>query len=265
MDAGQVKSSQTNQGKPRYRFSRISPRHRQEWKNSCVDDELISLNVISLIGFMIYEYLFYGLGLKERRNDGRLRSYWLKRFAPLESGGWFVSGLDPHNNWLPMLWGRFKPNNPRICGKKKKHIKYESPPRVANRLLYFDVGSDIWDKVAHRHNIKRYNSPLALRLIDRLLVLCFWEWVKQHPEIPIIITEGEKKAACLLSMGFVAIAAPGIWGARVGSKHNEKIHPDLLPMAQAGRKFIILFDHEEKPKTRYQVYQATLRTGEAIE
>jgi len=214
---------------------------------------------------MIYEYLFYGLGKKERRNDGRVRDKWLKSYAPLEKGAWFVSGLDPLNNWQPMLWGRFKANNPRICGKSKKPIKYESPPRVDNRLLYFDVGSHIWDKVAHRHKIKRYNSPLALRLIDRLLVLCFWEWVKQHPEIPIIITEGEKKAACLLSMGFVAIAAPGIWGARVGSKHNEKIHPDLLPMAQAGRKFIILFDHEEKPKTRYQVYQATLRTGEAIE
>ncbi|MCC5616110.1 DUF3854 domain-containing protein [Nostoc sp. CHAB 5836] len=30
----------------------------------------------------------------------------------------------------------------------------------------------------------------------------------------------------------------------------------LVPMAEAGRKFIILFDHETKPKTRWSVFQA---------
>lgn len=36
-------------------------------------------------------------------------------------------------------------------------------------------------------------------------------------------------------------------------------------MCQKGRKFIILFDYESKQNTRWSVYQATLRTGEAIE
>ncbi|MDJ0648096.1 MAG: DUF3854 domain-containing protein, partial [Xenococcaceae cyanobacterium MO_188.B19] len=265
MDTEQAKSSQTHQAKPKYRFSRISTRHRQEWKNSCVDDNLITLNVISLSGFTTYDYLLYGLSDRERRNDGRLRERWLNRYEHLSDGGWWVSGLDPHNNWQPMLWGRFKSDNPRVCRKKHKSIKYESPPKVANRVTYFDVPSHIWDQVAKRHNIKRPDSTLALRLVDKLLPVHFWEWVQQHPEIPIILTEGEKKAACLLGLGFIAIALPGIWGARVGSKHNEKLHPDLLPMAQAGRKFTILFDYETKSKTRYAVYQATLRTGEAIE
>ena len=240
--------------------------HWHEWvKLSAVDPLLIFLNVVSLIGFTTYDYLLYGLDHRDRRNDGRLSDKWLNRYSHLESGGWWVSGLDPLNNWQPMTWGRFKPDFPRISGTKNKPIKYESPPKVANRLTYFDVPSHLWDKVAQRHNIKRYHSPLALRLIDRLLPLLFWEWLQKHPEIPIIVTEGEKKAACLLSLGFAAIALPGIWGGRVGSKHQEKLHPDLLPMAQAGRKFIILFDYETKPKTRYHVYQATLRTGEAIE
>ncbi len=240
--------------------------HWHEWvKLSAVDPLLIFLNVVSLIGFTTYEYLLYGLPNSERRNDGRLGDRWLNRYAHLESGGWWVSGLDPLNNWQPMLWGRFKPDFPRISGKKNKLIRYESPPKVANRVTYFNVPSHIWDKVAKRYNIKRYHSPLALRLTARTNPLCFWEWLQQHPEIPIIFTEGEKKAACLLSMGFVAIALPGIWNGRVGSQHAEKLHPDLLPMAQASRKFIILFDYETKPKTRYAVYQATLRTGEAIE
>ena len=62
-----------------------------------------------------------------------------------------------------------------------------------------------------------------------------------HPEIPIILTEGEKKAACLLSLGFVAIALPGIWMGRVkdSEKNMDYLHPDLMPMVSKGRKFII--------------------------
>jgi hypothetical protein len=245
--------------------SSIQPHHLNEWIESSVDEQLTTLNLISLSGFTTYDYLLYGLPLEERRNDGRLRDTWLNRYAPLENGGWWVSGLDPLNNWREMQWGRFKPDNPRIIGSKCKPIKYESPPKVANRVTYFNVPERIWDKVAKRYGIKRYHSPLALRLTARKNPLCFWEWVQKHPQISIILTEGEKKAACLLSMGFVAIALPGIWNGRVGKTEHEKLHPDLLPMAQKGRKFTILFDYETKPKTRYAIYQATLRTGQTIE
>ncbi|MGB5634768.1 MAG: plasmid replication protein, CyRepA1 family [Waterburya sp.] len=245
--------------------SPIAPHHVTEWLESSVDEQLITLNLISLSGLTTYEYLLYGLPDSERRNDGRLRDKWLNRYASLEDGVWWVSGLDPLNNWSKMVWGRCKPDNPRIIGSKSKPIKYESPPKVGNRVTYFDVPQHIWDKVAQRYGVKRYLSPLAQRLTARTKPLCFWEWVQQHPEIPIIYTEGEKKAACLLSMGFVAIALPGIWNGRVGKKERERLHPDLLPMAQKGRKFTILFDYETKPKTRYAIYQATLRTGQAIE
>ena len=164
-----------------------------------------------------------------------------------------------------MEWGRFKPTYPRI-DEKGRFVKYESPPKTANRVTYFDVPDCIWDKVAKRYGIKRYNSPLALRLRDLLRPLNFWEWVLAHPEIPIILCEGEKKAAALLSLGFVAIALPGIWNGRVGKKDfDERLHPDLMPLAQLGRKFLILFDHETKTKTRWAVFQATIRTGKAVE
>ncbi|MBD2518426.1 DUF3854 domain-containing protein, partial [Nostoc sp. FACHB-973] len=180
--------------------------------------------------------------------------------------GIWIQSLDPLNNWLPMEWGRIKPNFPRIDWEKGKPVKYESPPKTPNRVTYFDVPNPIWDKVAKRYLIKRYHSLLALRLLDQLNPLIFWEWVKQHPEIPIILCEGEKKAACLLSLGFVAIALPGIWNGRVGKQDfDERLHPDLVPLAQPGRKFIILFDYETKAKTRWSVFQATVRTIRAIE
>ncbi|TBR56525.1 bifunctional DNA primase/helicase [Westiellopsis prolifica IICB1] len=258
-------SQQFNNSLQQQQPSYIEAKHWNEWLASAVDPTLTALNVRSLTGNEAYEYLLYALPQTARRNDGRLRDKYLRQYAHVSSGGWWVSGLDPLNNWRPMEWGRFKPDNPRIDWEKGKFVKYESPPKTPNRVTYFNVPDCIWDKVAKRYNIKRYHSPLALRLCDRLDPLKFWQWVQQHPEIPVIPCEGEKKAASLLTLGFVAIALPGIWNGRIGKKDfDERLHPDLMPLAQPGRKFITLFDYETQPKTRWSVYQAIVRTGKTI-
>ncbi|MBW4567238.1 MAG: DUF3854 domain-containing protein [Tolypothrix carrinoi HA7290-LM1] len=233
---------------------------------SAIHHALIERNFVHIESAIVYSYLFISESIP-RKNAGRVTDSFLKQYQHAELGGLWISGLDPQNNWQPMEWGRFKPTNPRINAEKGKLVKYESPPKTPNRVTYFDIPDCIWDLVQKRYNIKCYNSPLLSRLTDRLHpLLIFWEWVIRHPEIPIILCEGEKKAACLLSLGFAAIALPGIWNGRVGKKDfDERLHPDLLPLAQKGRKFIILFDHETNPKTRWSVFQATLRTGKAIE
>jgi hypothetical protein len=232
---------------------------------SAIHPAIIERNFIHISGEAVYSYLFISDSIP-RKNAGRVTDGFLKQYQHAELGGLWISGLDPLNNWQPMEWGRFKPTNPRINWEKGKLVKYESPPKTPNRVTYFDIPDCIWDLVARRYNIKRYHSPLALRLQDKLNPRLFWEWVLRHSEIPIILCEGEKKAACLLSLGFVAIALPGIWNGRVGKKDfDERLHPDLMPLARHGRKFIILFDYETKLKTRWSVFQATLRTGKAIE
>ena len=243
----------------------LTPNEYQELAiDSAIHPALIAANFKHIAGATVYDYLFISKDLP-RTNPGRITSSYLKRYAHAEHGGLWISGLDPYNNWKPMEWGRFKPTHPRI-DSKGRFIKYESPPKTPNRVTYFGIPDCIWDLVARRYNIKRYNSPLALRLRDRLHLLNFWEWVLAHPEIPIILCEGEKKAAALLSLGFVAIAIPGIWNGRVGKKDfDERLHPDLMPLAQPERKFQILFDHETKPKTRWAVFQATIRTCQALE
>ena len=293
----------------------IQPHHLTEWRESSVDDQLTAFNLLSLKGTQAQNHLFSFLPNSERRNDGRVRDKWLRRYAHTEAGGYWISGLDPHNNWQKWDYGRFKPDRPRI-DEKGKPIKYESPPKSESHPTYFDVPNHIWDKVAKRYRIKRYRSPLSLRLADKLPPAkrsfgysltsigqkrslsdclrsgvkpaaflppnlqsdsqpnpeptdnyCFWSWVASHPEIPILLTEGEKKAACLLSLGFVAIALPGIWMGRVKNQATgiDYLHPDLMPMVSSGRKFIILFDNDEKPSTRHAVHLATVMTGRVIE
>ncbi len=232
---------------------------------SAIHPALIESSFFHIEGETIYDYLFISNKIP-RKNAGRVTDAYIRQYQHLLLGGIWIQSLDPFNNWQPMEWGRIKPNFPRIDWEKGKPVKYESPPKTPNRVTYFDIRNCIWDKVAKRYLIKRYHSVLALRLLDKLNPLIFWEWVKQHPEIPIILCEGEKKAACLLSLGFVAIALPGIWNGRVGKQDfDERLHPDLVPMALSGRKFIILFDYETKAKTRWSVFQATVRTAKAIE
>ena len=57
------------------------------------------------------------------------------------------------------------------------------------------------------------------------------------------------------------------WGGRNSKEIDpkQKLHDDLLPLAQSGRTFIILFDYDQKQSTREAVYKATLATGKAIE
>jgi hypothetical protein len=301
---------------------------------SAIHPALIKHNFFHIEGESVYDYLFISDKIP-RKNAGRVTDAYIKMYQHLLLGGTWIQSLDPFKNWQPMEWGRIKPNFPRFDWQTGKPVKYESPPKTANRVTYFDVTNCILNLVARRYNVpdiqrvlfakrgkklrvgSRKNGIRNAALLPWLLqlgqttailtqiaqlsyrvALCrkgilnplifwlgvgqhkelnidsqqknlqitFWEWVKQHPEIPIILCEGEKKAACLLSLGFVAIALPGIWNGRVGKQDfDERLHPDLVPMAQAGRKFIILFDHETKAKTRWSVFQATVRTAKAIE
>ncbi|MGL5831664.1 MAG: plasmid replication protein, CyRepA1 family [Waterburya sp.] len=264
MDTEQTKSSHRSHPLLNQEFSQFSPTHLTEWQDSSVDEKLTTLNITSLSGLTTYDYLLYALPDQDRRNDGRLRDKLLQRYQHLEHGGWYIAGLDPESNWIDvMAWGRFKPDAPRT-GSNGKLVKYESPPKTPNRVTYFRVPIHLWSQVAARYGIKLYHSPQDLRLSASSQPINFWSWVKDHPEIPIVLTEGEKKAGSLLSQGYATISRPGIWGGRAKSEAKE-LHPDLLPLAQKGRTFIILFDYDQKQSTREAVYKAILATGKAIE
>lgn len=96
----------------------------------------------------------------------------------------------------------------------------------------------------------------------------FWEWVINHPEIPIVITEGVKKAACLLTASYVALALPGIFnGYRQPSSEmgqptlNASLIPHLAPFTTKGRTFYFAFDSDQKPTTVANVRTAISQTG----
>jgi hypothetical protein len=96
----------------------------------------------------------------------------------------------------------------------------------------------------------------------------FWDWVKSHPEILIILTEGGKKSLALLSRGYVAIALGGVnsgYSAAIPGVCPARLIPDLLQFCCKGRRFVFAFDQDDAPHTRFRVQHALNKTAKLLE
>ena len=233
--------------------------YRREWiEGSAVSSDIVDLNVQWLEGESPYEYLFYSPSIK-RLNTGRLPAWILKRYRHIETGGWWANGVDPETG-NELLWGCFKPSLPRIDTIKGKHLKYEHPLKVPSELFALRIPLQIWEMVGHR-----YSVPVSPFDIDKTRDdNGFWKWVIDHPEVPIILTEGVKKAAALLSLGFVAIGVPGIWGAYRKNDGDPCLLPQLECFTRKERDFYFAFDQDEKRKTRRANRKAIWSTAKLL-
>ncbi|WP_414541730.1 plasmid replication protein, CyRepA1 family [Nostoc sp. CCY0012] len=238
-------------------------KHLQEWLNSGIDQEIFALNAKSLSGTVPYEFLIYSPNIS-RRNDGRLRDGDLKRYSHLEYGGWWCSGIDPLNDYKLMIWGCFKPNQPRRDQKKiHKFLKYEHPPKEQTRAFFLQITKQHWAKISDRCSI-----PITKE--DLQHPGGFWHWVWLH-NVPVTIVEGVKKAAALLSAGYAAIALPGV-NAGYRTPQDEYsitigkpfLIPDLKHFATADRQMNICFDQDSKPETVQRVKTAINRMGRLL-
>ena len=240
----------------------LHPQHLEELvKSSGIDLHLVQLNFRSLQGVTAYEYLLIS-ELLPRTNTGMVKSGWLQRYAHITEGGWWCSGLDPLNNWQMMEWGCFKPNQPRQ-NHNGKSIKYEHPPSTPTRVFCLRVTLQVWQQVAGRYNLV---MPDNITITADGEVRGFWQWVVQQ-NIPLILCEGVKKAATLLTQGYAAIAIPGITsGYRVvkdefGKVTRRQLIPDLAAFAITKRSFYICFDFETQPKKIAAVNNAISQLG----
>ncbi|MBD1890487.1 plasmid replication protein, CyRepA1 family [Coleofasciculus sp. FACHB-SPT9] len=241
----------------------IHPLHLEEWRSSGVDDAIIKLNVRSLSGYVPHERLLYSDKL-ERLNTGRVASWMLYRYAHTEKGGWWCSGLDPLDDWQAMLWGAFKPDQPRRDDDGKLQ-KYEHPPKTETRVFYLRVSLSVWEAIATRYGVP---MPEEVSVTEDVEAAGFWAWLLIN-KIPLGITEGVKKAAALLSAGFAAIALPGItsgyrqpkdeFGTPVGTR---QLIPELAIFQNHPVYFA--FDHDVKRKTVRAVGNAIHQTGSLL-
>ncbi|MEO0854814.1 MAG: DUF3854 domain-containing protein, partial [Cyanobacteria bacterium J06648_11] len=230
----------------------LDPHHCVElYRDSAIAADLIALNFRSVRGEETYRRVCYSEQLSRTR-DGALSDRVRQRYVHLTKGGWWCSGLDPLDTWKPMQWGCFKPDRPRLSPEKGKPIKYEHPVKTPTRVFVLDVPERIWEKVARSYGLTMPRDRQA----------GFWAWVQQE-RVPIVLVEGAKKAASLLSAGYAAIALPGIWNGRrkaTGGK-PERLIPELQAFVSGGREILFCFDRDEKRTTRKNVQDSIWKTG----
>jgi len=195
-----------------------------------------------------------------------VRTQWQTR-KPHDFG--ILTGLKNEDD---SFW-QFKPENP-LTDSKGKAQKYQTATGNGSRAFLPRVPLAIRRKIAKRYDINdpgfapnRHHRGRGIKMGS------FWHWLQNHPEIPIVLTEGGKKALCLLSLGYVAIA---LYGARGGVLENDiiggekvrKLKPELIPdlkrFAVPGRKITIALDQDDKPKTRADVSAALVRLGSVL-
>jgi hypothetical protein len=235
-----------------------STEYQELHQGSGIHPDLIALNFFHFEGNTALDRLFIAEKLK-RTNSGTISYSILKRYRHVEEGGWWVSGVDVLNQYSDDLWGQFKPTKPRLSADKGKIIKYEGPPKHPTGIIALKVSRLLWQAIANRNNLK---------LRDRSLELSFWAWVVNNSEVPLIITEGAKKAAALISLGYAAIALPGVFNGyrqpkdEFGRKTGlAKLIPQLQVFATPGRTVYFAFDRDTKASTVNNVNTAIAKTG----
>lgn len=226
----------------------LAPDHEKEWLLSGVDPEIVHRNVKTL-----EDTEFDPFTREANYPIAELLNWKVTRFgnqARESVRGWWVSGVDPLNHWQRMDWGRFKPDTP-IVDQKNKPAKYLSPSlgKGSSRLILLDVPMRIWMQVSKRFEIAINGATN------------FWEWVWRN-NLPIVLTEGEKKAGCLLSLGYPAIALPGIFSGY--RRETRQLIAELGQFATAQRSVHICFDYETKPRTLQNIFLATSRLGQLL-
>jgi hypothetical protein len=223
------------------------PHHLAEWiEGSAVNPELAAANLVSLSGAAVIEALTGDRLARLRGHAGQYVTGAVVRASrALESvadgGGWWCSGLDPLADWrTEQGWGTFKPERPRRDPVKEKPLKYENPQGIGTRLIWLKVPAVVAQSVADRFGLALPPDVAADSNGD---AGAFWRWWAAERRLPLLVVEGAKKAAALLTAGLPAVAAPGIYNPSAGGV----LHPDLAAVPLAGRPCWVLFDHSDKP------------------
>jgi hypothetical protein len=126
--------------------------------------------------------------------------------------------------------------------KNKRGYVYRAPLKIGNRAFLPVIPRDIRRAINKRYGVKVPTGG------------SFWEWLKDHPEIPIFITEGAGKGLSGLSHGFVTIALYGC--SCLGS-------PDLLPYLKDRHVYIAL-DSDTKPSAVLAVKKAIVKHHKSL-
>lgn len=144
--------------------------------------------------------------------------------------------------------------------------------RASYRIQYFDIdrrpikysrvrflqakGKKRFSTVRGTH---RYSQPANSAPHIYLPPYFSWRKVAADTSIPIVITEGEKKAAAACKAGIVTLALGGVW-AFMSKKRDWQMLPELQALNWKGRDVEICYDNDVMQKAEVRIALSALAT-----
>lgn len=198
---------------------------KADLRKSAIDDETIELNFEPIEAEDTFESVY---PTAHQLNNGTMPRYWARKFHLVEDFiGWWCNGRIRHLEGSPYRDENGKPIRYLSAMGRTTPITFIKPSRHAVR------------KVEARFNLKKPPN------------VSFWDWVRDE-NLPIIIAEGEKKAASLICAGLPAVSLPGIFtGFRAirddwGYVVERLLREELAPFDTVGRQVSIMFDYRSE-------------------
>ena len=114
------------------------------------------------------------------------------------------------------------------------------------RLRYLDKGTDI-AAMATEKGDQRYAQPPRTGVCAYFPKLIDWQSIADDPSIPIIITEGELKAAAGCAKEWAVIGLGGVWNFK-SSSQGYFFLPELEKVSWFRRQVYILYDSDFRTK-----------------
>lgn len=241
-------------------MTNFNEKQLQELAASEIASDIAELNIWAMVGEPALQAMFYALGNDDRKNTGQVQAKLLRSYDHIyKDGGLAFFGIDPVTGERTECIS-FKSNRPLSPDRK-----YENPPKAKPLALYPAVTYRVWQMVSDRFQVQLPQGFTFANPNDP--ALGFWAWVIEN-EIPIIITEGAKKALSAISQGFPCVAVTGIWNgvsAHRGSDGNTEYY-DLIPSLKIlkDKKILIAFDRDEKARTIAHVMKARAALASAL-
>lgn len=136
-------------------------------------------------------------------------------------------------------------------------------PRASYKIPYFDVnGKEIsYSRVRFletgkskpfskgtREGSFRYSQPFNSSPHIYFPPYLDWKKIAKNPEFPVLITEGEKKAALACKMGLACFALGGVYGYKA-SKRLQDLIPEFAAFEWKGRTADICYDADVMMKS----------------
>lgn len=212
-------------------------------------------------GLLLYDFLFRDTDPTTNTSSGSAQAK--RNYSRCEGvSGWIANG-------------RFRQlaGPPIAFDAKGRPQRYFQPKGKPLEVFCPRVTIGVWRSIATKNNLPMPEFPV-IGVGDE--AIGFWDWVISS-NCPTVITEGEKKACCLISRGHAAIGLPGIsTGFRVTERGDTVTNPDGTQYQKAvarelrselqefdtpGREITIIFDYRAGDYSQSKEFKAACTTG----